>query len=88
MTIITRVLLALTAGLAALLVLAPAASAVSTVTPLVNAAIVVDLPSPSPGPSPGFNETPMNPGVQTGPWPGAGGHEFPCDPNAPFNICN
>lgn len=36
----------------------------------------------------GFNETPMNPGAQTGPWPGTGGREFPCDPNAPFNICN
>lgn len=38
--------------------------------------------------APGFNETPMNPGAQTGPWPGTGGREFPCDPNAPFNICN
>jgi hypothetical protein len=44
MKIITRVLFVLTAGLAALLVLAPpAASAVSTVTPMVNTATQVYL---------------------------------------------
>jgi hypothetical protein len=66
----------------------------------VTAAVVNYCPTPHPGgrvigpgpwgvavPAPGFNGTPMNPGAQTAPWPGTGGREFPCDPNAPFNIC-
>jgi Protein of unknown function (DUF732) len=79
----------------------PGAVNLSQASAWVTAAAVNYCPTPHPGgaivgpgpygvtpPAPGFNETPMNPGAQTSPWPGAGGREFPCDPNAPFNVCN
>jgi hypothetical protein len=68
----------------------------------VTAAVVNYCPTPHPGgraigpgpfgvgvPTPGFgtNGNAMDPGAQTSPWPGTGGREFPCDPNAPFNTC-
>jgi hypothetical protein len=79
----------------------PGAVNLSQASAWVTAAVVNYCPTPHPGgrvvgpgpygvipPTPGFNETPMNPGAQTSPWPGTGGREFPCDPNAPFNVCN
>lgn len=68
----------------------PGAVNMSQASAWVNAAVVNYCPTPHPGgqivgpgpfgvipPAPGFNETPMNPGAESGPWPGAGGREFP-----------
>ena len=71
----------------------PGAVHLSQASAWVTAAVVNHCPTPHPGgrvvgpgpygvipPTPGFNETPMNPGAQTGPWPGTGGREFPATP--------